>query len=444
MAKKYASLETLRTFLDNLKETFSDLSHKHTLSDISDYKVDSTLSSSSVNPVQNKTINAEFDAISQAMGALETAIDSKANETHTHAISDVNELQIALDTLTTTVNGKSDSGHTHSASKITSGILAVERGGTGNMDGYVRAGQKEGSSIGALATAEGRNVTASGSYCHAEGNYTYATGSSSHAEGQSTEASGNFSHAEGESSKASGYASHAEGDHTIASGDYSHAQGKYNIEDTTGTYAHIIGNGESASVRSNAHTLDWNGNAWFAGDVYVGGTSQNNASPLISKADHEWVQIYDSGETTEQINAFANIDISGYRKLMVAVHCVNDTTNAPSTRYGSAIFKATNGTTYQLPVFNTMFSASATPSGTMAIFDILDGWISCPQAIRNVNYSDFLSDTEGGTCKNMNGMGGALMKCTNTLSTLTITSLDQNTDYYYGVGSRVIVWGCNA
>lgn len=43
-----------------------------------------------------------------------------------------------------------------------------------------------------------------------------------------------------------------------------------------GEYAHIVGNGISEDTRSNAHTLDWNGNAWFAGDVYVKSTSGKN------------------------------------------------------------------------------------------------------------------------------------------------------------------------
>lgn len=53
----------------------------------------------------------------------------------------------------------------------------------------------------------------------------------------------------------------------------------------SGRYAHIVGNGNSDSDRSNAHTLDWNGNAWFAGKVYVGGTSQDDASSLATKED---------------------------------------------------------------------------------------------------------------------------------------------------------------
>ena len=40
-----------------------------------------------------------------------------------------------------------------------------------------------------------------------------------------------------------------------------------------GKYIHVVGNGTSDEDRSNAHTLDWEGNAWYAGDVYVGGDS---------------------------------------------------------------------------------------------------------------------------------------------------------------------------
>ena len=78
---------------------------------------------------------------------------------------------------------------------------------------------------------------------------------------------GDYSHAEGYNTTASGYGSHAEGYYTKNSGDYSHVQGQYNIDDTDGKYAHIVGNGTSDTARSNAHTLDWVGNAWYAGTV---------------------------------------------------------------------------------------------------------------------------------------------------------------------------------
>ena len=113
---------------------------------------------------------------------------------------------------------------------------------------------------------------------HAEGYDTLAIGSyASHAEGRQTKATGDYSHAEGQDTLASGIRSHAEGYGTIAKSSNQHVQGKYNIEDTSSLYAHIVGNG-SASDRSNAYTLDWDGNAWFAGNIYLGGTSQDDAT----------------------------------------------------------------------------------------------------------------------------------------------------------------------
>ena len=130
--------------------------------------------------------------------------------------------------------------------------------------------------------AEGNGSQASGDTSHAEGIYTIASGNNSHAEGNSSQASGDNSHAEGNSSQASGNTSHAEGDSTKASSENQHVQGKYNIEDTENKYAHIVGNGTDDSTRSNAHILDWNGNAWFAGNVSIDGTPTEN-NHLITK-----------------------------------------------------------------------------------------------------------------------------------------------------------------
>lgn len=54
--------------------------------------VDSSLSSTSINPVENKVVN--------------NALSGKANTSHSHSISNITNLQSAL-------NGKSDNGHTH-------------------------------------------------------------------------------------------------------------------------------------------------------------------------------------------------------------------------------------------------------------------------------------------------------------------------------------------
>ena len=145
--------------------------------------------------------------------------------------------------------------------------------------------------------AEGEYAMASGPVSHAEGYYTTASGDSSHAEGDNTTASGENSHAEGFKTTASGYASHAEGEYTKASSKYAHVegyhttarsnsqhvQGKYNIEDTNNTYAHIVGGGTSNTDRKNIHTLDWNGNAVYSGDVNATDADGNTVSLLGTK-----------------------------------------------------------------------------------------------------------------------------------------------------------------
>lgn len=78
MANKYVSPSRLSIFLDNLKSIFSPLIHTHKLTDISDLVIDSELSSTSTNPVQNRVLDAEFEAISQSFDVLELAIDEKA------------------------------------------------------------------------------------------------------------------------------------------------------------------------------------------------------------------------------------------------------------------------------------------------------------------------------------------------------------------------------
>ena len=141
--------------------------------------------------------------------------------------------------------------------------------------------RETGSTVGKNSATFGLNNIASGDNAFAEGAINKATGWASHAEGNATTASGNDAHAEGSGTKATGASSHAEGLDTIASGNYSHTegegtiasstnqhvQGRYNIEDSNSKYLHIVGNGNSNTNRSNAHTVDKNGNGWFAGTI---------------------------------------------------------------------------------------------------------------------------------------------------------------------------------
>lgn len=80
-------------------------------------------------------------------------------------------------------------------------------------------------------------------------------------------------------------------DNSIVFGSYCEAlssnqfvQGKYNIRDNANNYAHIVGNGtydaNKGTIYSNAYTLDWQGNGWFAGDVKIHDGDGNEYSLL--------------------------------------------------------------------------------------------------------------------------------------------------------------------
>lgn len=171
--------------------------------------------------------------------------------------------------------------------------------------------RKSGTYIGSYSMAEGYDTEASGGYSHAEGGDTIASGDNAHAEGTNTIASGRYSsHAEGDRTTASGECSHAEGKWSTASGNYSHAGGldtiargysqtvigKYSLSQgsvdsySNTDYAFIIGNGISADnriTRSNAFTVDWNGNVMaqgFAGMIQMfGGAVTQTVTSGIAK-----------------------------------------------------------------------------------------------------------------------------------------------------------------
>ena len=131
--------------------------------------------------------------------------------------------------------------------------------------------------------AEGTLTMATGENSHAEGTRgTTASGAASHAEGTTATASGLSSHAEGTWTTAQGISSHAEGLHTIANGDNQHVQGKYNIADEANKFADIVGNGTDILERSNAYALDWDGNVYLKGGVYVNCNADSTGGTKLS------------------------------------------------------------------------------------------------------------------------------------------------------------------
>lgn len=202
--------------------------------------------------------------------------------------------------------------HSEGRGTLASGYISHAEGyNTQALRLYSHAEGNESTARGNSSHAEGQSTTAGGTYSHAEGFETEASASASHAEGygtlvqgqaghaegQNTKAMGNYTHAEGENTICYGSGSHAEGTYTEANSNSQHAQGKYNIVDYDDQYAHIVGNGTADDARSNAHTLDWDGNSWYAGSLYVGGTSQTdtNAKKIATEeyVDNKIVTDYD-------------------------------------------------------------------------------------------------------------------------------------------------------
>lgn len=118
---------------------------------------------------------------------------------------------------------------------------------------------------GVCSVAEGNGTTHNDSQCaHAEGSFTHAHGWVSHVEGY-----GNTAYR------------------------MQHVQGRRAVEDPNSIYADIVGNGtQDGGDRSNAYALDWDGNAYFDGDVFVQGDGKTlNFDGAKKVATEEYVDI---------------------------------------------------------------------------------------------------------------------------------------------------------
>ena len=127
----------------------------------------------------------------------------------------------------------------------------------------------------------GTNSVATGDRIQANGNYSVAMGSLSQANAMAAVALGR-------EVRANSSYSIALGEGAITKRQGSVAMGTWNVEDTSGELVHTVGNGTSSSARSNAHTVNANGTAWFQGDVYVGSTSgvnKDNGSKKLATED---------------------------------------------------------------------------------------------------------------------------------------------------------------
>ena len=216
-----AQLNAAQQAINNINEAFPGLAGlvdgKVPLEQLPVVTPDDALSDTSKNPVQNKVITA--------------ALNDKVP-------------------ITRKVNGKALNGDITLGFNDFSGILPISKGGTDNDTGLVTSGQKNNTTLGYRATAEGIDTTSSARGSHAEGRYSIASSDSSHVEGYQTVASGDSSHAEGSLSVASGENAHAEGKQTTAIGDASHAEGFKSV--AKAGFSHAEGDSTAEGPRSHA------------------------------------------------------------------------------------------------------------------------------------------------------------------------------------------------
>lgn len=113
---------------------------------------------------------------------------------------------------------------------------------------------------------------------------------------------GTGSAALGKDVEASGIGSCAEGNGTVAKGAYQHVQGKYNVPDIKEKYAHIVGGG-SKGAEKNIHTIDWQGNAEFAGDVIANGCDEVPSVSLRKISEGENQNVFTTATELEELES---------------------------------------------------------------------------------------------------------------------------------------------
>lgn len=138
---------------------------------------------------------------------------------------------------------------------------------------------------GTTSVAVGYANTVSGDGAVAAGYANTVSGGGAVAVGYANTASGNSSFAVTRFAEATGSYSTAHGRRTISNHKAQFVFGECNVADASseasnarGTYVEIVGNGTSDSARSNARTLDWNGNESLAGGLTLGMGTANQTS----------------------------------------------------------------------------------------------------------------------------------------------------------------------
>lgn len=238
------------------------------------------------------------------------------------------------------------------------------------------------------------------------------------AEGDGTTASGSYSHAEGGGTKTYGLNSHAEGYKTIAYSSYQHVQGKYNIDDTGNKYADIIGNGSSASAKSNAATVSWDGITWSQTDVRAGGTDQDNATYSLvnlSESKQDKLTFYYEDISTNQEASIQNADSFSIKNTNQGL--ILDNNNGGIT-IQSSTFNTGKGV---ISIANNIWEDSSDP----ILFDINGDGIKISDALKIPEIKNKQNSTDTALNTTNKTIVGAINELLASINANVITSTEQ-------------------
>lgn len=290
-----AKSDSIKSINDTATSILSDISQANQESQ--SYNASTKVFKENAETASSEAIKAKNEAVKAAESIKNTKVPTKTSELDNdiHFLKADTEISWGRKTGTKTgarsialgtdveASGDGSFAEGQQTKAIGQGAHAEGGAGTTASDKYAHAEGYGTTASAQAAHSEGYNTYATGKYSHVEGYNSKATADMAHAENYGTEASGKNSHAEGLISTAKGNGSHAEGFGTVASANYQHVQGRYNVEDTENKYAHIIGGGTGNYDKKNIHTVDWSGNAEYAGDVTA--TIEGKKITMSSLAD---------------------------------------------------------------------------------------------------------------------------------------------------------------
>ena len=161
--------DSLNNNMKIIDESINNLNNNVTeLDNVLNEKAGKDVATQSANGLMSSADKTKLDGIEE--GANKTVVDTALSDTSTNPVQNK--------VVNSALNNKADK------SKY--------------GDTTINVGRKADTTVGTCSTAEGQNTTASGDHSHAEGQNTTASGVGSHAGGQNTIASGSLSFAHGD------------------------------------------------------------------------------------------------------------------------------------------------------------------------------------------------------------------------------------------------------